>query len=317
MTTVDMKATTYVNTREDSAFRFLGLPTVMRSTAETTNGAFGLLEHLSMPPGFASPYHTHHREDEAFYVLAGELAFVSDGKWQRVGPGAYVFGPREVPHGFKVVGNTPASMLLLNAPGGFEKFVLELSEPLSAPMTPPDMAKLMATAAKFGIDILGPLPEEPVEGLTPGGARSSPADLKALNHRWIQAFNERDWETERAVRGDDFRAILSGAPETLDNIAWSGFMQHFCTAFPDAQITIEACVSEGDAVVSRWTLAGTHRAAFQGIAATGRSVRFNGLEFNRVVDGRFVEHVSQFDLVSLLAKIGAMPGSDPQPIELG
>jgi steroid delta-isomerase-like uncharacterized protein len=310
MSTLDTNLTPYVNTRDDSAFRFLGLPTVMRSTAEDTNGAFGLLEHLSIPPGFASPYHTHHREDEAFYVLAGELAFVSDGKWRRVRAGDYVFGPREVPHGFKVVGNSHASMLLLCAPGGFEKFVLELSEPLSNPVTPPDMAKLMAAAARFGIDILGPLPEERAEGLTPGGASRSTDDLKALNHRWIQAFNERDWETERAVRNDNFRAILSGTPEPLDNAAWSAFLQHFCTAFPDAQITIEACISEADTVVSRWTLAGTHRASFQGIAPTGRPVRFNGLEFNLVVEGRFVEHVSQFDLVSLLAQIGAMPGSD-------
>jgi predicted ester cyclase len=103
----------------------------------------------------------------------------------------------------------------------------------------------------------------------------------------------------------------------LDNAAWSGFMQQFCTAFPDARITIEACVAEGDTVVSRWTLTGTHRAAFQGIAPTDRPVRFNGLEFNRVVEGRFVEHVSQFDLVSLLAQIGAMPGSDTQPTALG
>jgi hypothetical protein len=41
----------YVNTREDSAVRFLGIPTVMRSTGETTNGAFGLIEHLMIPPG--------------------------------------------------------------------------------------------------------------------------------------------------------------------------------------------------------------------------------------------------------------------------
>ncbi len=151
----------YLNTRADAAFRFLGIPTLMRSTAETTNGAFGLMEHWSMPPGFASPYHTHHLEDEAFYVIEGELAVVVDGKWLKAGPGTYVFGPREIPHGFKVVGDVPVRMLLLCAPGGFEQFVLELSEPDSAlPPAPPDMAKLMAAAAKYKIDILGPLPEQ-------------------------------------------------------------------------------------------------------------------------------------------------------------
>lgn len=150
----------YVNTRTDRAFRFLGVPTLMRSTSETTNGSFGLIEHSEMPPGFASPYHTHHREDEAFYVLEGEIAFVCDGKWLKAGPGTYVYGPREIPHGFKVVSATPARMLLLCAPGGFEHFVLEQTTPIDEPPSPPDMPKLMALAAKYGIDIHGPLPEE-------------------------------------------------------------------------------------------------------------------------------------------------------------
>jgi quercetin dioxygenase-like cupin family protein len=136
------------------------MPTVMRSTGENTNGAFGLMEHWSMPPGFASPYHLHHLEDEAFYVLEGEIAFVCDGKWLRAEAGTYVFGPREIPHGFKVVGNAPARMLLLCAPAGFEHFVLEMSEPDAAPSAPPDMAKLMTLAAKYKIDILGPLPDQ-------------------------------------------------------------------------------------------------------------------------------------------------------------
>ena len=149
----------YMNTREDSVFRFLGIPTVMRSTGETTHGAFCLIEQWTIPSGFASPYHVHHLEDEAFYLLEGEIAFVSDGKWIKAGPGAYVFGPREIPHGFKIVGTAPARMLLLCAPAGFERFVLEMAEDLDSPPAPPDMTKLITLAAKYKIDILG-LPEE-------------------------------------------------------------------------------------------------------------------------------------------------------------
>lgn len=151
----------YMNTREDPAFRFLGVPTLMRSTGETSGGAFGLLEHWSMPPDFGSPYHVHHLEDEAFYVLEGEMAFICNGKWVKGGPGTYVFGPREIPHGFKVIGTAPARMLLMCSPAGFERFVLELREDLTSPAAPPDMAKLVAVAAKYSIDILGPLPEGP------------------------------------------------------------------------------------------------------------------------------------------------------------
>lgn len=145
----------YVSTPEESLIYFLGLPTLLHATGQKTNGAFGLVEQ-TMPPGFASPYHTHRLEDEAFYVLDGEMAFVSDGNWTIAGPGTFVFGPRNIPHGFKVIGDAPARMLLLCAPGAFAEFVVEMSEPVPAP---PDMAKLMTLAAKYSIDILGPLPE--------------------------------------------------------------------------------------------------------------------------------------------------------------
>lgn len=59
------------------------------------------------------------------------------------------------------MGDAPARMLILCAPGGFENFVLELAQPLDDPPAPPDMQKLIAAAARAGIDILGPLPDEP------------------------------------------------------------------------------------------------------------------------------------------------------------
>jgi steroid delta-isomerase-like uncharacterized protein len=292
-----------VNTRQDAPFRFLGLPTAVRSTAETTAGAFALIENWEMPAGFASPYHTHHREDESFYVLEGEIAFVCGGKWVKAGPGTFVYGPREIPHGFKVIGS-PASVLILCTPAGFEQFVLEQATPITEPPSPPDMGKLMALAAKYGIDIHGPLPAES-DGF---GSEVSPAgDLKSLNHRWIEAFNERDWKTESAVRDENFRAYLSGAPEPLDNAGWSGFMKAFTTAFPDSRISIESCIAQGDNVVTRWTLTGTHQGSFQGIPPTGRPIRFTGIEINSVANGRIVEHWSMFDNLALLRQIGAMP----------
>jgi steroid delta-isomerase-like uncharacterized protein len=290
----------YLNTTDEPPIYFLGLPTILRATGHTTNGAFGLVENL-MPPGFASPYHTHHLEDEAFYVLEGEMAFVCGGNWIRARPGTYVFGPRNIPHGFKVLGDAPARLLLLCAPGGFEQFVVEMSEAVPAP---PDMAKLMVVAAKYKIDIHGPLPEEPQGSV---GHENPARDPKSLNRLWIQAFNERSWETERAVRSPDFRAYLSGTPEPLNTEAWSGFMVAFTKGFPDSRISIDACIAEGNTVATRWSLTGTHQGEFQGIAPTGRPVKFSGLEFNRVVEGRFVEHWSMFDNIALLRQIGAMP----------
>src|SRR5439155_16487615 len=117
----------YSSSRQDAAFQFFGCPTVIRSTGETTDNHFFLMESLTMPAGLASPYHVHHNEDEAFYILEGTVAFLCGDTWRVAGPGTWVYGPREIPHGFRVIGTSPARMLLQCAPAGFERFVRELS----------------------------------------------------------------------------------------------------------------------------------------------------------------------------------------------
>jgi steroid delta-isomerase-like uncharacterized protein len=132
-------------------------------------------------------------------------------------------------------------------------------------------------------------------------------NAKQLNERWIQAFNERDWETERACRTDDYLAYVSGAPGPLDNDGWSGFMAMFTSAFPDARITIDGAVEEGDLVSSRWTIMGSHQGPFQGVPGTGKLVTFAGVDMSRVVNGRIAEHWAQFDLIGVMVQIGVMP----------
>jgi quercetin dioxygenase-like cupin family protein len=142
---------------ENDARWFLGSRVWMRATAAQTGGGLGLIEQL-VPPGFGSPYHVHHHEDEAFYVLAGAIRFFSEGRSWVLGPGGFAFLPRGIPHGFRTEGDAPSRSLLLAAPGGFEGFVAELSteEP---PAGPPDMDALVAAAGRYGLEIFGPLPE--------------------------------------------------------------------------------------------------------------------------------------------------------------
>jgi hypothetical protein len=105
----------------------------------------------------------HRAEDETFYVLEGEIEFHSEGKRFVGRAGACVFLPRDVPHGFRVVGSAPCRCLILVTPGGFEGFVAGLAQPMAEATIPaptePDMPKLMMLAQQFGIEILGPLPE--------------------------------------------------------------------------------------------------------------------------------------------------------------
>src|SRR5579864_9048091 len=148
---------------EGQALWFLGnVLTRVKATGEQTGGAYGLV-HQILPAGFASPWHLHHAEDETFYVLAGEITFLCGDTRVEGDAGTFVYGPRGIPHGFRVTASAPARLLLMNTPAGFEQFVLALSAPAAgdAPPSagPPDMEKLIAMAARYHIEILGPLPE--------------------------------------------------------------------------------------------------------------------------------------------------------------
>lgn len=149
-----------LNAGEGDARWFLGTLVTIKASVESTGGRVAIMENLA-PEGSGSPLHVHHREDEWFYVTEGELTFWVGGEVIVAPAGAFVYGPRGIPHTFAVT-SPQAHFLLVTEPAGFEGFVRALSEPAqthelpSADVTPPDPAVLMATAAEFGLEILGP-----------------------------------------------------------------------------------------------------------------------------------------------------------------
>jgi quercetin dioxygenase-like cupin family protein len=145
---------------EGEAIWFLGILATIKSSAETTDGRVAVIEHLA-PQGSGSPLHVHHNEDEWFYVTEGELTFWVGGERIEATAGSFVYGPRGIPHTF-VVASPQARFLLVVEPASFENFMRTLSEPAQAltlpPATirPPDPERMMAAAAEYGIEILGP-----------------------------------------------------------------------------------------------------------------------------------------------------------------
>lgn len=144
---------------EGEAFWFLNNLTTIRATAETTRGAYGLVESW-IPPGFSPPLHVHHREDEAFWILEGVMTMRLGDQTMTGGPGSYFFLPRDVPHTFVVEGDSPAHLLTLLSPGGGEQFFVAAGraaahEGLPA-QSPPDVERIRTAGAKFGMEILGP-----------------------------------------------------------------------------------------------------------------------------------------------------------------
>jgi len=149
----------FVPPGEGQALWFLRNRMSVKATAGSTGGAFGLVESL-MAPGFSPPMHVHHREDESFYILEGELTLQCGERRFRAGTGAFVFLPRDVPHTFVVEGDRPARMLTFLTPGGGEGVFIEGGRQPERdglpPATPPDVNALKRVSARFGAEIVGP-----------------------------------------------------------------------------------------------------------------------------------------------------------------
>lgn len=147
---------------EGESLWVLGGLYTFKVVSENTNGDFALWEVTLRPGEGAPPPHLHRREDETFYVLEGELEFTAGDYTSTVTPGSFVYIPRNTMHTFSNVGAAPARLLVSVVPGGFEKFFFEVGEPATdksappVPEGPPDVERLVATAAKYNCEIPPP-----------------------------------------------------------------------------------------------------------------------------------------------------------------
>jgi predicted ester cyclase len=78
-------------------------------------------------------------------------------------------------------------------------------------------------------------------------------------------------------------------------------------AFSDISITVEDQIAEGDKVVSRWTIRGTHKGEYMGIAPTGKQVTITGISIYRIEKGKIVEDWANSDMLGMLQQLGAIP----------
>jgi quercetin dioxygenase-like cupin family protein len=137
------------------SFFDVGIGSVCLSGAGT-GGAYCLLE-VSLAPGMGVPRHTHTREDEAYYVLVGELEVVVGDETFVLRAGDTLMAPRDIPHQLRNSGNSENHYLLLFSPSGFEEFLRATAVPAPdnavAPTEPPAVAvrNVLELAADYGI----------------------------------------------------------------------------------------------------------------------------------------------------------------------
>ncbi|OGT80650.1 MAG: hypothetical protein A3H91_15255 [Gammaproteobacteria bacterium RIFCSPLOWO2_02_FULL_61_13] len=107
----------------------------------------------------------------------------------------------------------------------------------------------------------------------------------------------------------EYEKLPPGYPPTGEGIKRLFAMLR--NAFPDLHISIEDQLAEGDKVVARVTLRGTHQGDFLGIAPTHRPIAYEAIDISRFADGRMVEHWGIPDYLTLLQQLGVtrLPGT--------
>jgi quercetin dioxygenase-like cupin family protein len=135
---------------EDQGFTSLGARIWIKAGSGQTAGAFNIFE-ATLPAGFETPLHIHYAEDVAILVLEGALNLYWGDDKKQAGVGSFFFQPRGTPHGIRVNGITPARILYLTFPGGFDGFVIAHRKPLSD-------SDAMIAEARYKIEVLGSLP---------------------------------------------------------------------------------------------------------------------------------------------------------------
>jgi steroid delta-isomerase-like uncharacterized protein len=130
---------------------------------------------------------------------------------------------------------------------------------------------------------------------------------KAIARRGYEAINQNNLDALDEVVAPD---ITDHDPAPGQAPGLEGVKQWFSsmhTAFPDFRMNVEDMIAEGDKVVARVRLSGTHQGEFMGIDATGNRVTITGIDILRInADGKIMERWGNFDDLGMMQQLGVM-----------
>jgi steroid delta-isomerase-like uncharacterized protein len=133
-------------------------------------------------------------------------------------------------------------------------------------------------------------------------------DNKALTRRFYTEINQGNAGVIDELISEDFveHEGFPGLPSS-GREAPRAFFELFKAAFPDFQITPDEVIGEGDKVVVRATMSGTHKGEFMGAPPTGKGFKVEAIDIVEVHDGQATAHWGQTDQVAMMEQLGLAP----------
>jgi len=128
---------------------------------------------------------------------------------------------------------------------------------------------------------------------------------KAIANREWEAWSKGDFEAFREVVAPEYVYYMpsgSTKPLSREETIEMGKMVH--NGFPDVTFNIVEMFADGDIVVSRYIMKGTHLGEIQGIPPTGNKMEISGIMINRIENGKVVEDREEADMLGLMQQIG-------------
>lgn len=133
---------------------------------------------------------------------------------------------------------------------------------------------------------------------------------KRALRRFLEASNTGDWELMSKTIDEVFDPhLLMSIPLPVEATGAEAIKEVFATlhqGFPDLHITAEDLIEEGDKLVARQTVTGTHKGEFMGLPPTGKPVTYNEVFILHFANGRVAELWGVVDSLSLMKQLGAI-----------
>lgn len=141
-------------------------------------------------------------------------------------------------------------------------------------------------------------------------------EVKALTDQYLEIWNEGKIEVVDEIFSPEYVLhdySLGKEYTSLDE--YKSFVKRNRTAFPDLNVSIDETVVEGNKLVIRWTMTGTHEGPLGEVPPTGKKVNMYGVNILNVINGKFTEEWTAYSALDMYKKLGYKLAAPSPPEE--